>query len=156
MLDPYDTVMQSESWASNPAVRKVMQANRGRDTTIEWAVRRLIHARGMRYRVATRPERDIRRSADMVFARPRVAVFIDGCFWHGCEAHYRRPTVNVDYWAAKAAHNQARDQETNRLLEERGWTVLRFWEHEPPVEVADAIERAVRGSRPSEATASNS
>jgi DNA mismatch endonuclease, patch repair protein len=54
--------------------------------------------------------------------------------------------VNVDYWAEKVAHNQARDQETNRLLEERGWTVLRFWEHEPSTGIADAIERVVRGS----------
>jgi DNA mismatch endonuclease, patch repair protein len=138
--------MQSESWASSPAVRKVMQANRGRDTSIEWAVRRLTHARGMRYRVGARPERDIRRTADMVFATPRVAVFIDGCFWHGCEAHYRRPSVNMDYWAERVARNQARDLETTRLLEDRGWTVLRFWEHEPPTEVADAIERVVRGA----------
>lgn len=136
--------MPAESWASSPSVRKVMQANRGRDTSVEWAVRRIAHARGLRYRVDARPERDIRRTADMVFAGPRVAVFVDGCFWHGCAAHYRSPTMNVDYWTGKVMHNQARDQETNRLLEERGWTVLRFWEHEPPTEVADAIERVVR------------
>lgn len=139
--------MPPKSWASKPAVRKVMQANRGRDTSIERAVRKIVHARGLRFRVNARPERDIRRTADIVFAGPRIAIFVDGCFWHGCETHYRPSTLNVDYWAEKLAHNRVRDQETNRLLEDRGWTVMRFWEHEPPVTVADAIERAVRGSR---------
>ncbi|WP_173921738.1 very short patch repair endonuclease [Agromyces sp. Marseille-P2726] len=137
--------MSSSSWASSPAARKVMQANRSRDTSIEWAVRRIAHSRGMRYRVNARPERDIRRTADMVFGGPRVAVFIDGCFWHGCTAHYTRPVANSDYWGDKVSRNRARDIETNNLLRERGWTVLRFWEHEKPSEVADVIERAVRG-----------
>lgn len=121
-----------------------MQANRSRDTSIEWAVRRIVHARGMRYRVSARPESDIRRTADMVFGGSRVAVFIDGCFWHGCETHYTRPASNVDYWADKVSRNRARDLETSVLLRERGWTVLRFWEHENPSEAADAIERVVR------------
>ena len=86
-----------------------MQANRSRDTSIEWAVRRIAHARGMRYRVNARPEKDIRRTADMAFRGSKVAVFIDGCFWHGCEAHYTRPASNVDYWADKVARNRARD-----------------------------------------------
>lgn len=123
-----------------------MQANPGRDTTVERAVRRIVHARGLRYLVNARPERDIRRTADMVFRGPGVAVFIDGCFWHGCEAHYRPSTVHVDYWADKVATNRARDRETNRLLAERGWMVLRFWEHEPATAIAATIEHVVRGS----------
>jgi DNA mismatch endonuclease (patch repair protein) len=123
-----------------------MQANRSRDTSIELAVRRIAHARGMRYRVNMRPERDIRRTADMVFSGPRVAVFIDGCFWHGCKAHYTRPTSNAAYWSQKVERNRQRDFETNILLRQHGWTILRFWEHEDPVAVADAIEAIVRDS----------
>jgi len=123
-----------------------MQANRSRDTSIEWAVRHIAHSRGMRYRVNARPERDIRRTADMVFAGPHVAVFIDGCFWHGCEAHYTRPTSNATYWSEKVERNRQRDFETNMLLGQRGWTILRFWEHEDPAAVADAIEVIVRGT----------
>ena len=121
-----------------------MQAIRSRDTAIELAVRRIAHARGMRYRVHVRPERYIRRTADMVFRGPRVAVFVDGCFWHGCEVHYVSPASNSGYWADKVSGNRIRDLETNELLRERGWTVLRFWAHESPIDVVDAIERAVR------------
>ncbi|WP_341338959.1 DNA mismatch endonuclease Vsr [Gordonia sihwensis] len=103
-----------------------MQANRSRDTSIEWAVRHIAHSRGLRYRVNARPERDIRRTADMVFAGPRVAVFIDGCFWHGCETHYTRPASNAAYWSEKVERNRQRDLETSMLLSQRGWTVLRF------------------------------
>lgn len=134
------------SWASTPAARKIMQHNRSRDTSIELAVRRIVHARGMRYRVNARPEKDIRRTADILFPGARVAVFIDGCFWHGCESHYRPPVANADYWERKVARNRARDIGTTVLLSERGWKVLRFWEHESPEMVADAIERAIRGS----------
>ncbi len=73
-------------------------------------------------------------------------MFIDGCFWHGCESHYRPPVANADYWERKVARNRARDIGTTVLLSERGWKVLRFWEHESPEMVADAIERAIRGS----------
>ncbi|MBU6495348.1 MAG: very short patch repair endonuclease [Acidobacteria bacterium] len=108
--------MGSASWASSPAARKVMQANRRRDTSIELTVRRNAHARGMRYRVNARPERDIRRTANMVFSAPRVAVFIDGCFWHGCEAHYTRPMSNAGYWSDKVERNRQRDLETSVSL----------------------------------------
>lgn len=135
------------SWASTPATRKSMLANRGRDTGPELAVRRLVHARGLRYLVDTRPEPTLRRRADLVFRGPRVAVFVDGCFWHGCRQHYTRPTNNADFWADKVATNRTRDLETTRTLAERGWTVLRFWEHERPEDVAARIEEAVHAAR---------
>lgn len=116
-----------------------MQANRSRDTGPELAVRRLLHARGLRYRVAARPVQGVRRTADIVFPRARVAVYIDGCYWHGCPEHYVQPRSHVEYWTAKVAKNRARDVETNALLEEAGWTVLRFWEHEDAEEVAQVI-----------------
>lgn len=119
-----------------------MQANRSRDTQPELAIRRLLHARGRRYRVDVRPDPTLRRRADIVFTRLRVAVFIDGCFWHGCPEHSRQSFGhNVDYWPGKIAGNVARDINTTARLEDAGWTVLRFWEHEPAAAVADAVER---------------
>lgn len=121
-----------------------MQANRYRDTTPEMAVRRLLHAQGLRYRVDIRPVPEIRRRADIVFTRRKVAVFIDGCFWHGCPEHGRTQFQrNETYWTAKIAANCLRDDETTQLLRESGWRVLRFWEHQDPVEVAQEIANAV-------------
>ncbi|MGN6403541.1 very short patch repair endonuclease [Sinomonas sp.] len=133
------------SWASTPAIRKTMQGNRSRDTAPELLVRRAVHAMGLRYRVAVRPERDLRRTADLVFTRARIAVFIDGCYWHGCPEHYIEPKRNVDYWRPKIARNRERDEETTAALTARGWRVLRFWSHEDPLAVAAAISAAVNG-----------
>jgi DNA mismatch endonuclease (patch repair protein) len=120
------------SWAVSPGRRRNMQANRSRDTKPELALRRLLHARGMRYRVATRPLPELRRTADIVFRRARVAVFVDGCYWHGCPEHYRVPRQHTGYWSAKIAMNVDRDRDTDVRLHEAGWKVLRFWEHEDP------------------------
>ena len=120
-----------------------MRANRSRDTRPELLVRRALHGMGLRYRVATRPAPDIRVRADMVFAGARVAVFIDGCFWHGCAAHISTPRTNTDYWVAKIARNRARDSEAGRLLANAGWTVVRVWEHDDPVWSAARIRAAV-------------
>ncbi|MCA4736186.1 very short patch repair endonuclease [Mycobacterium avium] len=133
----------TESWASNDHVRRLMQGNRGRDTRPEIAVRKLVHAMGLRYRVNARPLPTLRRTADLVFTRRRVAVFIDGCFWHGCPEHHRQPSTNSGYWSAKVRRNRQRDATTNEALAAAGWTVLRFWAHEPPAGVAGAIRAAV-------------
>lgn len=116
-----------------------MQANRSRDTSPELAVRRILHARGLRYRVAYRPEPSLRRTADIVFTKQRVAVFIDGCYWHSCPEHGTRARSNAIYWSEKLARNAARDKDTTERLQAAGWTVLRFWEHEDPVKVADRV-----------------
>lgn len=124
-----------------------MRANRGRDTEPELKVRRLVHAAGLRYRVNVRPEPDLRRTVDMLFRRAKVVVLIDGCFWHGCPKHHQPPKTNVTFWSSKVAGNRARDEDTNRALESRGWLVLRFWEHEvvaDPELVAAQIHAAVR------------
>ncbi|MFE4357558.1 very short patch repair endonuclease [Kitasatospora sp. NPDC056800] len=118
------------SKASSRAVRANMQANRGRDTGPELALRSLVHARGLRYRVDVRPILEIRRRADLVFAKDRVAVFVDGCFWHGCPEHSRPAKKNAEAWSLKIAGNRARDAETNSLLRAAGWTVIRVWEHD--------------------------
>jgi DNA mismatch endonuclease (patch repair protein) len=138
-----------ESWATTPAVRNVMRANKSRDTKPELAVRRDLHARGLRYRVSRRPLPGARHTADVVFGPARVAVFIDGCFWHGCPEHHHFPRSNPDYWRAKLERNQLRDRKVDSLLEEHGWLALRFWEHESPHAVADAIESVVRSRRTS-------
>jgi DNA mismatch endonuclease (patch repair protein) len=124
-----------------------MQGNRSRDTAPELALRRELHSRGMRYRVATAPLPGVRRRVDIEFPRAKVVVFVDGCFWHGCPEHHRLPKTHTDYWAGKVEGNAARDRQTTQLLEEAGWTVLRFWEHEPVAEVADVVERVVRELR---------
>ena len=74
-------------------------------------------------------------------------MFIDGCYWHGCPTHYKEPKTNTDYWRAKIAGNRIRDRQTDELLSEAGWLVLRFWEHEDPNEITDAIAAAVEGRR---------
>lgn len=116
-----------------------MRANRRRDTGPELAVRRILHAQGLRYRIDTRPVPNLNRRADIVFRAARVAVFIDGCFWHGCPAHYTPPKTNRDFWAGKVAANRERDCETDELLAEAGWTVIRLWEHVPAVQAAAQI-----------------
>ncbi|QIP44010.1 very short patch repair endonuclease (plasmid) [Rhodococcus erythropolis] len=121
-----------ESWASTPAVRKSMRSNRRRDTAPEIAVRKLLHSRGFRYRVDYAPDRShLRNRADIVFTRARVAVFIDGCYWHGCPAHHRAPTANSDYWLAKVDGNIERDRRVSAMLREGGWTVVRFGSTSP-------------------------
>lgn len=123
-----------------------MQSNRSRDTTPEIAVRRILHARGLRYRVDMRPAPGIRRRADIVFTRQRIAVFIDGCFWHGCPEHGTRVfKTNAPFWEQKIARNAARDIDTTTQLEALGWRVLRYWAHLDPASVANAIEAVARG-----------
>lgn len=134
-----------KSLASSPGRRRNMQAIRSQDTKPELAVRRLLHRHGLRYRVALAPEPGLRRRADIVFTRARVAVFIDGCFWHGCSDHGRRVFKhNTEYWSSKIATNMARDDETNTRLRSAGWMVLRFWEHENADVVAQQILRVIR------------
>lgn len=126
-----------------------MRGNRRRDTKPELAVRRLVHAAGLRYRVDLAPlDTHRRHRADLVFTRAKVAVFVDGCYWHGCPEHHRIPAVNTDYWSAKASGNRDRDTRVNALLTDAGWTVLRFWEHEDPAAVAATIVDVVRAGRP--------
>jgi DNA mismatch endonuclease (patch repair protein) len=135
------------SWASSSGTRSSMRSNRARDTTPELQVRRRLHAMGLRYRVSARPEPGLRRTADILFRPTRLAVFIDGCFWHGCPEHYSIPATNAEFWAAKRTRNRERDDETNAMLEAAGWRVLRFWEHEvkaSPASVAIAVASHVR------------
>ncbi|MGW7050798.1 very short patch repair endonuclease [Streptomyces sp. NPDC054887] len=132
-----------ESKASSREVRAVMRANRGRDTKPELALRSLLHAKGLRYRVDASPLKGVRRRADVIFPKDKVAVFVDGCFWHGCPQHLRPAKRNAEAWAAKLEGNQARDINTNELLRAAGWTVVRVWEHEDPVVAAETVAQTL-------------
>ena len=125
--------------ASSDQVRSRMSRQRRSGTQPELLVRQLLHARGIRYRVNAAPEQGLRCKADIVWRGLHLAVFIDGCFWHGCPNHATRPKANEEWWAQKLDANVARDRRTDSELAARGWTVLRFWEHEEPGAVADAI-----------------
>jgi DNA mismatch endonuclease (patch repair protein) len=132
------------SWASSEAARSIMRSNKRRDTRPELLVRRLLHAQGLRYRVDHRVVQKSRSRADIAFTRQRIAVFIDGCFWHSCPEHLHLPKANADYWVVKLARNVERDAEVTALLRDLGWTVLRFWEHVPAEEAAAEIIAAVK------------
>lgn len=126
-----------------------MRANRSRDTKPELALRSAVHALGLRYRVAARPLHELRRTADLVFASARVAVFLDGCFWHGCPDHHTTATTNAAFWADKVAANRARDRDTDTRLNDAGWLTVRVWEHEDAQEAALRIREVVEGRKPS-------
>ncbi|MET7294528.1 very short patch repair endonuclease [Streptomyces griseoloalbus] len=140
-----DEVLPTGSKASSTAVRAAMTANKSRDTKPERQLRSLLYRQGLRYRVDARPIRDLRRTADLVFPKARVAVFVDGCYWHGCPEHYRPAVKRSRWWQEKIEGNRARDTDTNSRLREQGWTVVRVWEHEAPhlaaAKVISALER---------------
>lgn len=120
-----------------------MSVTRRKDTKPELDLRRILHARGLRYRVTYPVPGLPRRTIDVAFTRTKVAVFIDGCFWHGCPDHATQPRANSEWWARKLKANMTRDTDTSRFLREQGWTVVRFWEHEEPASVADRVQAAV-------------
>ena len=129
-----------------PQTTRRMRATGSRDTRPELAVRRELHRRGRRFRVdAPLPPPLQRRRADVLFPRHRLAVFVDGCFWHGCPEHgtAQNARSNPQFWVAKVHGNQARDADTTARLEELGYRVLRFWEHEDVASCCDSIERAL-------------
>lgn len=129
--------------ASDPSVSGRMSRQKRKDTAPEIALRRELFRRGLRYRVDL-PIVGRRRRVDIAFTRRKVAVFVDGCFWHSCPLHATTPVSNRDWWIEKLAGNVRRDRESDRDLEARGWTVVRVWEHESAVSAADRIEALVR------------
>ncbi|MET8773532.1 very short patch repair endonuclease [Nocardia sp. NPDC004654] len=116
-------------------------------TAPELALRRELHRRGLRYFVDRAPLRGQRRRADVVFPRRKVAVYVDGCFWHSCPEHATYPKNNAEWWATKLAGNVARDRATDATLHAAGWQVVRIWEHENPAAAADRVQAAL-GRKP--------
>lgn len=129
---------------SSPGVSARMSRQASKDTSAELAVRRLLYAAGMRYRVEYPVPGMARRRIDVAFTRAKVAVLIDGCFWHGCPEHATHPKSNAEWWRKKLDRNMARDRETTEHLTAAGWMVLRFWEHEAPEEVAVRVGATVQ------------
>ncbi len=120
-----------------------MQSNRGRDTLPELAARSALYREGFRFRVHYKALPSVRGDVDIALTRHRLAVFIDGCFWHGCPLHATRPATNREWWGAKLDGNISRDARTNAALVEAGWSVLRFWEHTPSADIVRGVRDAV-------------
>src|SRR5689334_12567225 len=132
---------------SSVSVSGRMSRQRRRDTQPEVAIRKLLHAMGLRYRVTVPIPGMPRRTMDIAFTRAHVAVFVDGCFWHVCPEHATSPASNPDWWTRKLTTNQSRDRATNEHLAALGWQVMRIWEHENPVEAAGRIAAVVRSEK---------
>ena len=127
-----------------------MQLQASRDTAPERELRSALHKSGLRFRVHVRPLPGVRREADIVFPRARVAVFVDGCFWHGCPEHASWLKANAEWWREKIETNRRRDVDTDERFREAGWTVVRMWTHEDPEakssEIAELVRLRTRGN----------
>ncbi|OKK19673.1 DNA mismatch repair protein Vsr [Streptomyces sp. CB00455] len=124
-----------------------MSRQKSRDTAVEVALRKALHAAGARYRIHRKPVKGVRREADIVFGPARVAVFVDGCFWHGCPLHATWPKNNSDFWRTKIEGNRKRDLDTDARLAEAGWLAMRVWEHEAAGEAAVRVLAVVASRR---------
>jgi DNA mismatch endonuclease (patch repair protein) len=124
-----------------------MRRVRQKDTAAETGLRRVLFSRGLRYRLQVRVIKAPRRVADIAFTGPRVAVFVDGCFWHGCPEHATWPKNNAEFWREKILANRAPDADTDARLTAAGWRVVRVWTHEDPDDAARRVEAIVRARR---------
>ncbi|MGP3686311.1 very short patch repair endonuclease [Streptomyces sp. IBSNAI002] len=138
-----------EKLATTATVRTRMSRQKSRDTGVEVALRKALHAKGARYRIHRKPVKGVRREADIVFGPARVAVFVDGCFWHGCPVHATWPKNNAEFWRAKIEGNRRRDLDTDARLVEAGWLAVRVWEHEGAEEAAVRVLAVVATRRAS-------
>ncbi|MEQ3551761.1 very short patch repair endonuclease [Pseudonocardia nematodicida] len=132
------------TYTTTPGRRRNMQAIRRKDTKPEVRLRSALHRLGYRFRKDYRidlPECRVR--PDIVFTRAKLAVFVDGCFWHACPEHGTQPKQNVDYWNPKLRTNVLRDQRNNHALETAGWTVVRIWEHCAIDDATGAVREAL-------------
>jgi DNA mismatch endonuclease, patch repair protein len=140
--------MSSGRLPTDAATSARMSRQRRTGTAPETALRKELHRRGRRYFVDRAPLPGVRRRADLVFPRLRVAVYVDGCFWHCCPEHATYPKNNAQWWAEKLAGNVARDRDTDARLAAAGWTVVRIWEHEDAVAAADRVQAALSPPTP--------
>ena len=124
---------------------KAMRSNRCKDTKPEREIRSLIFKNGYRFRknYPIRLSNNKLCRIDIAFLRSKIAIFIDGCFWHGCPIHHRLPKTNTDYWIPKFERNKKRDEMNQNLLESDGWVVLRLWEHETMIEMYSKITHVI-------------
>lgn len=129
--------------SSSPEASRLMAKVRQKGTDAEIALRRELYRRGMRYRVDYEVLRKPRRVADVAFPGLKIAIFVDGCFWHGCPEHATWPKQNAEFWRKKIETNRLRDADTNSRLLDVGWMVLRFWEHQSPTEATETVAQTV-------------
>ncbi|MGV9341559.1 very short patch repair endonuclease [Streptomyces sp. NPDC003688] len=134
---------------TTPETRARMRTQKSRNTEVEMTLRRALHAAGLRYRVHRRPLKGVRREADVLFGPTKVAVFVDGCFWHGCPEHATWPKSNAEFWRTKIEGNRRRDRDTDERLRSAGWVPVRVWEHEDPVAAAARVLALVKARRAS-------
>jgi len=132
---------------SSPEASRRMAKVRQKGTDAEIALRRALYRIGLRYRVDYEVMKKPRRVADVAFPGLKIAIFVDGCFWHGCPEHASWPKRNAEFWRQKIEANRHRDADTNDRLRSMGWTVLRFWEHESPNRSAGVIAQIVAIAR---------
>lgn len=130
--------------ASSEAALHRMQAAKPKDTAPEKAIRSTLHKLGLRYSIDAKPIKELNRRADILFRSLKIAVFVDGCFWHGCPIHGTQAKANAEFWHAKISRNQERDAQTTEYLEKAGWEVIRVWEHEDPLLASKKIVDIVR------------
>lgn len=139
--------MSEDPVPSSAAVSRQMRRQRERDVPRELVIRRALFREGYRYRVHAKVVPGTRREADLAFPGARVAVFLDGCFWHGCPEHGSVPKANNAWWATKLEDNRRRDRDSERRLADAGWTTVRVWEHEPVEAALARIASALPGPR---------
>jgi DNA mismatch endonuclease (patch repair protein) len=138
------TVRMPDDWDVSPGRSRIMASIKRRDTRPEIALRSALHGLGLRFRKDFRLDLGaVKPRPDVVFTRARVAVFVDGCFWHVCPEHSNAPRRNTDYWNPKLARNVERDQQQTAALRKAGWTVVRIWEHESLEAAVDAVLEAI-------------
>jgi DNA mismatch endonuclease (patch repair protein) len=130
--------------SSSSVVRRVMQANTGRETGPERIVRGFLHQCGLRFQNDRRPIPNLRCTADLVFPGARLCLFVDGCFWHGCPVHFRVPDSNSAWWAEKIEANRVRDRRNDAVLARDGWKVIRIWEHQVSGPYLAKLEAIIR------------
>jgi len=130
--------------ASSPDALKRMKNQRQRDTYPEIRLRSILHRMGFRYRTHLEPISGLRICADILFPKIKIALFVDGCFWHSCPEHGTVPKANRQWWKQKLATNVERDEKREKTLQSKGWTVIRIWEHEDPEIASQNIAKAVR------------
>jgi DNA mismatch endonuclease (patch repair protein) len=140
---------EKEPKASSFAAKRRMEAAKPKDTLPEIKLRTALEEIGIHFEVDVKPIENLQRRADILVREDKIAVFVDGCFWHGCPIHGTQAKANAEFWADKIKRNKERDADTNRRLEADGWTVIRIWEHDDYIEaakkIAQMIERIRRG-----------
>ena len=124
---------------SSDAARKRMEAAKPKGTLPEIKLQSALEQVGVLFEVDVKPIDNLQRRADILIRDERIAIFVDGCFWHGCPIHGTQAKANAKFWADKINRNKERDLDTNRRLAEDGWTVLRIWEHEDPKQISNQV-----------------